>query len=149
MKTINKLKSAAALIGLLLLCTGVVPVDLNVVVPDFPAMKGEQEIVAAANSLTSGRQARIHELLKQLGGPAATPLKNRVAEGAIIHLLGAMRAREAVGPLLARITFVTGVPAYRYSEVVTWGGFPAENALVEIGEPSIGPDLSPVLRRAG
>ena len=131
-------------VGLMLICATLVgacgradtpaspPVDGGV--PHFQGMSNSA-IESAVTRVRNRYLGMSGDLLAQLNQPGLT---NR-AEAAITHLLGRLRAEDAVSALLRRITFISVINDLGNGIVTaySWGHHPAVNALISIGPPSV------------
>jgi hypothetical protein len=93
-----------------------------------------KERAAAFESLRTERQTATRVLLEVLRGPRREPHEAFATTNAML-MLGEFRALAAVEPLVANITYYD--PSLPVSEPYPLRCYPAADALVAIGEPSI------------
>jgi hypothetical protein len=87
------------------------------------------------SQVDQNRAALLGALLKQLG---SSPSKN--VQAAAIYLIGRNRLSDGVGELIRRIDFDAEAEPRKHAEPL-WERYPAMEALVTIGLPSVQPSL--------
>ena len=116
--------------------------DYSVNPPDFTKMQSDNEMHAALNVVMGLRQAATQQYVSNLVRQIKQTTAPNEARACAIFLLGELRATNtvAIEILIDNINFQA--PRELGLRLPIWGQYPAEEALIKIGQPVVIPILN-------